>query len=177
MRTSVRRLTAVAITTAVAAGSTLVAAPAPAATNLYAASAGTWLNSQLTKGLVHNGQFNSDDYGLSLDVYFAMKALNRPGIADSILNAVRAHAPTYVGAGSERFAGPTAKLTTAVLADGRNPRSFGGLDLVTRLQRRVVRTGPQTGRAVDHSTFGDFSNTIGQAFTVRALSGLHSSLA
>ncbi|MDX6300824.1 MAG: hypothetical protein QOF53_2038, partial [Nocardioidaceae bacterium] len=175
MRTSVRRLSAVAVTTAVAAGSTLVAAPAPAATNRYAATATTWLNAQLTKGLIHNDQFNVLDYGLSLDEYFALKALGRPRIAASILDAVRRNPRKYIEFDSDTFAGATAKLATAVLTDGRDPRSFGGVNLVRRLQGLVVTKGAQTGRAVDQGT--DFSNTIGQSFTVRALSGAHSGLA
>src|SRR4051794_16327323 len=130
MRTSVRRLSAVALTTAVAAGSTLVAAPAPAATNRYAATATTWLNAQLTKGLVHNDQFDIDDFGLSLDEYFAMKTLGRPRIADSILNAVGARADEYIQFNGDFSAGATAKLATAVELDRRNPRSFGGFNLV-----------------------------------------------
>jgi hypothetical protein len=176
MRTSARRLTAVALTTAVAAGSTLVAAPAPAATNRYAATATTWLNDQLTKGLVHNDQFDFDDYGLSLDEYFALKTLGRPRIAGSILAAVRRNPAAYIEFQGDTFAGATAKLATAVLTDGRNPRSFGGVNLVRRLQGLVVTKGAQTGRAVDQGA-SDFSNTIGQAFTVRALSGAHSGLA
>jgi hypothetical protein len=49
------------------------------------------------------------------------------------------------------------------------------VNLVRRLQGLVVTKGAQTGRAVDQGT--DFSNTIGQSFTVRALSGAHSGLA
>ena len=175
MRTSARRLAAVALTTAVAAGSTLVAAPAPAATNGYAASATTWLNRQLTHGLVHNDQFHFDDYGLSLDVYFALKTLGRPGIAASILDAVRRNPTAYIEFQSNASAGATAKLATAVETDGRNPRAFGGVNLVRRLQGLVVTSGAQKGRAVDQGP-SDFSNTIGQAFTVRALSGVHSGL-
>jgi len=174
MRTSVRRLAAVALTTAVATGSTLVAAPAPAATNLYAASAGSWLKGELDNGLVHSGEFT--DYGLSLDVYFAMKAVNRQRVADSILNAVRRNPRGYIEFQSDTFAGATGKLATAVLSDGRNPRSFGGVNLIRRLQGLVVTSGAQTGRAKDQGAT-DFSNTIGQAFTVRALSGAHSRLA
>jgi hypothetical protein len=176
MRTSARRLAAAALTTAVAAGSTLVAAPAPAATNRYAASATSWLNAQLTNGLVHNDQFGIDDYGLSLDEYFALKALGRPRIAGSILDAVRRNPRAYIEFESNTFAGATAKLATAVLTDGRNPRSFGGVNLVRRLQGLVVTSGAQAGRAKDQGAT-DFSNTIGQAFTVRALSGAHSGLA
>jgi hypothetical protein len=177
MHTSTRRLAAVVISTAVAAGSTLVAAPAQAVTNTYAGSAATWLTRQLTHGLVHNNQYKTDDYGLSLDVYFALKVLGRPDAAASVLRAVDDDPGAYVGAGTESYAGATGKLATAVELGGRAPRSFGGVDLVTRLEGLVhVAPGAQQGRASDVSTYGDFSNTIGQAWVVRALGGAHSAL-
>jgi hypothetical protein len=177
MHTLTRRLVAVAVSAAVAGGSTLVAAPAQAVANTYAASAATWLTGQLTRGLVHNGQYKTDDYGLSLDVYFALKALGRADAASSVLRAVDDDPGAYVGTGTESYAGATGKLATAVEVAGRAPRSFGGLDLVTRLEA-LVSTAPtaQLGRASDVSSYGDFSNTIGQGWVVRALGGAHSAL-
>ena len=52
MRTSLRRLGAVATTTALALGG-LLASPAQAAPNSYAAPAASWLTGQLPGGLVH----------------------------------------------------------------------------------------------------------------------------
>jgi hypothetical protein len=177
MHTFARRLAAVATITAVAGASTLVAAPAQAAPNSYAASAATWLTSQLTHGLVHNNQYKNDDYGLTLDVYFALKALGRSDAAASVLRAVDDKPGAYVGNGAERYAGATGKLATAVEVGGRAPRSFGGVDLVGRLEA-LVNTTPtaQLGRASDVSSFGDYSNTIGQGWVVRALGGARSPL-
>jgi hypothetical protein len=74
----------------------------------------------------------------------------------------------YIGVGRESYAGPTAKLLTAVKADRRKPRDFGGVNLVARLADRVrTGDGPQRGRARDRSEYGDYSNTIGQSFVVR----------
>ncbi len=76
MRTSARRLGAVALTAALVSGSALVAPAAQAAPNSYAYSGGTWLSDQLTNGVVHNDQYDFDDYGLSLDVFFALDKLD-----------------------------------------------------------------------------------------------------
>ncbi|MEO5710898.1 MAG: prenyltransferase/squalene oxidase repeat-containing protein, partial [Nocardioidaceae bacterium] len=134
---------------------------------------------QLSGGLVHNQQFDYDDYGLSLDVFFALDALHtRPRAARSVLNAVAADPGAYVGSGAESYAGATGKLATAVKLAGRNPRSFGGVNLVARLQQRVhTAQDAQHGRATDQSQYGDYSNTIGQTFVVRGLAGAGSSLA
>ena len=179
MRTPARRLGAVALSAALVAGPALVPTPAQAATNYYSYSAAGWLSSQLSGGLVHNDQFDFDDYGLSLDLFFALDALRtRRAAAASVLNAIDDAPGSYIGSGTESFAGATGKLATAAELAGRNPRSFGGVDLVARLQERIhTAADAQHGRGVDQSEFGDFSNTIGQSFVVRGLSGARSGLA
>jgi Tfp pilus assembly protein FimT len=178
MRTSPRRLGAVALSVALVASPALVATPAQAATNAYSYSAAGWLSRQLTGGLVHNGQYDFDDYGLSLDVFLALDALGtRSTAAASVLNAVDDDPGAYIGAGTESYAGATGKLATAVELAGRNPRSFGGVNLVARLQQRVhTAADAQRGRGTDESQYGDFSNTIGQSFVVRGLSGGRSNM-
>lgn len=182
MRTLARRLAAVATTTAVAAGGTLVAPPAQAATNDYAASAASWLTRQLDGGVVHNDQFDFDDYGLSIDVFFALRSLGRPAAASSVIRALRANPEAYYTfTGGHVFAGQVGKLAAAVDVHGGTPRSFGGANLVTLLQGRVDRTATaQRGRALDAGTTADFpdsGNTIGQSWVVRALAGSDSPLA
>jgi hypothetical protein len=182
MRKPARRLGAVAATAALVTGPVLVApltSPAEARTNSYSSSAAGWLSRQLTGGLVHNDSFGGfDDYGLSLDVFFALDALRtRPRAAASVLDALAKNPGAYVGTGTESYAGATGKLATAVELAGRNPRSFGGLNLVKRLEALVhTARDAQQGRASDQSSFGDFSNTIGQSFVVRALAGAKSRL-
>jgi hypothetical protein len=179
MRTPARRLGAVALSAALVAGPALVVQPAQAATNSYSYSAAGWLSRQLSGGLVHNDQFDFDDYGLSLDVFLALDALGtRRSAAASVLNALDDAPTAYVGSGTESYAGAAGKLATAVELAGRNPRAFGGLDLVARLQDRIhTAADAQLGRGVDQSQYGDYSNTIGQSFVVRGLSGAGSSLA
>ena len=181
MRTSARRLGAVAITitAALVSGSALVAPAAQAAPNSYAYSGGTWLADQLTGGLVHNDQYDFDDYGLSLDVYFALTDLaTRPATSASILDAIEEDPEAYISYESDHYAGSTGKLAAAVQTEGEDPTDFGGVDLVTRLEGLVDTTHEgEIGRGVDQSSYGDNSNTIGQAWVVRALVGADSARA
>lgn len=63
------------------------------------------------------------------------------------------------------YAGATAKLAlTVALADG-DPRDVAGIDLIEQLQR--LEDG--SGRYRDDSSYGDFSNLLGQSFGILAL--------
>jgi hypothetical protein len=176
---AVRRLVAGTTVAALAVtGTSLATAPARAAApNPRAGSAAGWLADQLTNGLVHNNQFDSDDHGLSLDVYLALQGLDaRPSAGSSVIGALRADPASYVQVGGGMYAGAYGKLATAVELAGERPRSFGGLNLISDLEGLVVKTGDAAGRARDKSQYGDFSNTIGQAYVVRALARAHSDL-
>src|SRR5690242_20913463 len=59
----------------VAAGSSASAAQKP----INPDTSATWLSKQLTGGVVHNDQFDFDDYGLTADVGFALAALEGNG--------------------------------------------------------------------------------------------------
>ncbi|MFI5430279.1 prenyltransferase/squalene oxidase repeat-containing protein [Aeromicrobium sp. UC242_57] len=62
------------------------------------------------------------------------------------------------------------QLATAVEAssDDADATAFGGQNLIATVESRVVASGDEAGRAVD-SGFADYSNSIGQAWVVRAL--------
>ena len=73
------------------------------------------------------------------------------------------------------YAGATAKAAVLALVRDKNPRTFGGVDLVTQLEGRVATAAPITGRIEDaydpaDPFGGDFANVIGQAYAARALS-------
>lgn len=141
-----------------------------------------WLTSQLTSGLVHNSQYNFDDYGLSADVAIALNAVGgHAATVNQISNAVAQHVESYItgtdfGYPGDEYAGATAK--TLVLAEeaGADPRSYGPnkVDLVTRLESMVSSSGPTTGRLEDKvdpkdSSGADYANTLGQALAARGL--------
>ena len=74
---------------------TVLAGPAQADRADYA---GDWLESQLTDSVVHNDQFDFDDYGLTLDFGFALKALGGHGSAvRGIRDAMTEHVGDYTG--------------------------------------------------------------------------------
>lgn len=137
----------------------------------------TWLKSQLTDGLVHNDQYDFDDYGLSIDFGLALaEAGGQDTAVDQISSAVQAKITGYVGDGqTESYAGSVAKAATFASVAGDDPRAYGGTDLVATLEERVLDGGPAAGRIQDKSEFGDFANSLGQAFAVQALDAAGSS--
>lgn len=137
-----------------------------------AVSAADWQASQLTRGRIHNGQFDFDDWGLTIDSVFALAAvgghradIDRAGTAIE-RNYYRAYA-TFSG---DRFAGPMAKvlLLTAVL--GENPADFGGRNVRRQLLALAAKPGAgfESGRLRDEGTL-DYSNTISQSLGVLGL--------
>lgn len=166
----VRRAT-LALTTTTALALSLAAVPSQAATPQAGASAG-WLSRQLTNGVVHNDQYDYDDYGLSLDIFYALNALDlRAKKQAAVLDAIESKIPDYTTYAGTTYSGPVAKLLAAVETAGIDPSTYGDGSLLPTLQSLVVTTGPETGRAKDDDAGGnDYSNTIGQAFAVRALS-------
>ena len=155
------------------AGSLLVAltaltGPASAATASPAGQGAGWLAGQLTGGLVHNDQYDIDDYGLTADTGIALADLggHRPAVR-RLSRALAHHVSDFIGDGTtEAYAGATAKAAVLARAAHKNPRSFGGVDLVSRLGGLVT----SSGRIRDTSQYGDYANVIGQSYAVSALS-------
>jgi hypothetical protein len=173
--TSMRRIAAALVAPALAVGTLALAPSAEAAPNSYAYSSARWLEDQLTGGLVHNGQYDFDDYGLSIDVFLALNELGtRPAAQSSIITALESHVADYTTYATNTYAGATAKLTVAAQAADEDPTAFGDVDLVAQLEELVVDNGSSAGRAEDafeagDPEGGDYSNSIGQSFAVRAL--------
>lgn len=134
--------------------------------------AGSWLKGELTDGLMVGGGFT--DYGLTLDAGFALdQAGDSAGVA-LVNKAIQPKINDYIsgdafGDKGSTYAGPVAKAATFARVAGANPTSYGGINLVTRLEERVSTIAPIVGRIEDKSTYGDYANTIGQSYAVRAL--------
>jgi hypothetical protein len=166
-------LTSIVASTALVAG---VTAPAQAATP-SARSAGGWLGSELSRQNPFE-QEGFPSYGPTLDAFFALSDLRMgPKVRRKVLNTFEANTYGYVGDNGESYAGPTGKLITALQVQGVRVGQYADGDLFDRLEARVDTTGQDAGRAKDASAFGDYSNTIGQTWVVRALSKGRSSLA
>jgi hypothetical protein len=177
----------VAAATIASLAATLAPSPATAASSYDPqprAQGAAWLAGQLTDDLVHNEQFQFDDIGLSIDVALGLDAAGKKAtVVKAITKAVAKNVAFYVGDGDQGiYAGPTAKAAVLAETQGRNPRSFGGLDLVAQLESRVATAAPIAGRIQDAydptSEFGgDFANVIGQAYAAQALSDATSAVA
>ncbi|MCW2815149.1 MAG: hypothetical protein JWN84_2604 [Nocardioides sp.] len=170
---------------AVAAGLAVgVPAPATAAVDQAPTAEGaTWLVSQLTDDLVFNPNFGGFvDFGLSIDVGLALDAVDRaPAQVAETSDALAAQIDGYItgeafGDAGSTYANSVAKALTFAQAAGDDPRSYGGVDLVSRLEGRVATTGDGAGRISDVSTFGDNANIIGQSFAARGLDAAGSTL-
>lgn len=158
----------------VASPTAVQAAPATAPADRTAA----WLANQLTDGVIHNDQYDFDDVGLSIDTGLAADALGESAVVSKVAAGVSAQVGGYVGDGTtESYAGALGKAATFAEVAGRDPRAFGGIDLITRLEQRVTASGAAAGRVVDASEFGDYANTLSQSFAVQALEGASSASA
>ncbi|WP_255632465.1 prenyltransferase/squalene oxidase repeat-containing protein [Amycolatopsis sp. TNS106] len=150
----------------------LVAAPAAAAaTHNKADAAAGWLARQLTDGERFEADFGGQkfpDQGLTIDAIFAFAAA---GVSDT--NAGKAIAwlakpeitTGYVGSGTEAYAGAHAKLLLAAQVRGKDPASFGGVDLKAGLLSLLT----PSGRFSDRSEYGDYSNALTQSLALLAL--------
>ena len=189
-----RRAT-IALTTSVLVTTGLAAAPAanaaPGDVKPRAVAAADWLAAQLEGGLVTSEYQDLDtgdwiaytDYGLTLDFFYAFDGLGvKRAVRRDILDAIEPQVESYTG-DQYRYAGATGKLLTAVQQQGIDPSTYGDGDLVGVLEGLVhTASDSEQGRAKD--TFdpsdewaGDYSNTLGQSFVVRALTAADSDLA
>jgi len=147
----------------------------------------TWLEAQLTDGLVFNPNFGGfDDYGLSIDVALGLDAVggHDPAVQE-ITDAIAANLSSYTsyptGDSTHVLAGSLGKALALATSAGRDGNAFGGTDLVADLEAQVATDAPIAGRIQD--TFdptqqfeADFSNVIGQAFAVQGLDAEASAL-
>lgn len=107
-------------------------------------------------------------YGLVADAVLALDAAGTgQSAANEAARQLSQHVVDYVGFGdpTEIAAGSIAKLLNVAIAQGIDPKAFGGFDLVATL------TGLEqpNGRFSDVSKYGDNSNTFGQSFALIGL--------
>lgn len=173
-----RRLRAlVAVATLTVTALTLVGGPAQAATTdpRPVAIGASWLEGQLTGGLIHNDQYDFDDIGLTIDAGVSLASIGgHASTVDQISTAVATDIDSYTAYPGHTLAGSIAKAAAFAIAAGDDPTSYGGHNLITDLEARVAASSPIQGRIQDAYTPGpfesDFANVIGQAFAARALS-------
>ena len=177
---SLRRLGAIVVSTALAVGVTITGT-SPAQAGAPQDQATRWLATQLSNGVVHNDEFDFDDYGLTADVGFALHSAGDHertvrDIRKALAKNVRSWTTGADFGSDDVYAGSTAKALVFAQISAGNPRDFGGTNLVKQLNRLVLMDGP-VGRIKDRSSSGDFANTIGQAYAARGLAVSKSSKA
>jgi hypothetical protein len=153
----------------------MLAAPASAQAPAAASSATSWLATQLTNGVVHNDQWDFDDYGLTADIALSMDQVGGDAaMVRQIRRSMASHVGAYTTGGdpattTERYSGAVAKSLVLAQVTGADPRNYGGLDLVAQAEGLVTAGGPSAGRLADVSEYGDYANTFGQALAARGL--------
>ncbi len=157
-------------------------ASAPAHDTTAVRAGASWLNRQVTHGAVHNDQYDTDDYGLGIDVALALHAVDeQPATVRAISDRLATHLAAYTapGYGTVTSAGGTAKAVVLAQAVGADPASYGGTDLVAQLERTVADHGPAAGRIQDvldpkEASAADYANVVGQAYAVEGLTAADS---
>ncbi len=142
--------------------------------------AAEWLAGELTNGLMLAK--TGPDFGLTIDTGMALSTVAGQGATvTAINNALEPRIGEYVGDGTkESYAGPLAKAAAFARMAKKNPTSYGGINLITRLEERTANVPadpaaqPQAaavaGRVSDKSEYGDYANVVGQSYAVLALS-------
>ena len=114
-------------------------------------SAPHWLGRQLTDGLVHNDQFDFDDYGLTVDVGFALAAIGATAArCASIRNGAR-HARRRARPPASTSAAPTCtparrpRRSSSPRPSARDPRRSAASTWSRGSQRWSSTAGPTDG--------------------------------
>ncbi|WP_374456401.1 prenyltransferase/squalene oxidase repeat-containing protein [Nocardioides sp.] len=187
------RSAAVALSTVALGAGVLAAPPASAeptpALRAAKAAGGTdstpstiaaeWIAGELSNGLMMGK--SAPDFGLTIDTGMSLSTVaSQGGTVTAINNSLEPRIAEYVGDGTkESYAGPLAKAATFARVAKKNPTSYGGINLIARLEERTANVPadpaaqPQAaaiaGRVFDKSEFGNHANVIGQSYAVRAL--------
>ena len=143
---------AVALSTAALAAGVLAAPPASAeptpALRAAKAAGGTdstpstiaaeWIAGELSNGLMVGT--SGPDFGLTIDTGMALSTVaSQGGTVTAINNSLEPRIAEYVGDGTkESYAGPLAKAATFARVAKKNPTSYGGINLITRLEERTA---------------------------------------
>lgn len=144
------------------------AAAGPATSSDPTLVAAHYLEQQLVATGFVLQSFGYPDLGLTADAILALDAAGTGQDAAAAATQILVDDPVaYTGFGDpkEVYAGAVAKLLNVAVAQGIDPGSVGGFDLVSTL------TGLEqtNGRFSDVSAYGDYSNTFGQSFALIGL--------
>ena len=169
-RISLRRLGAAAVATTLAliVTSTGSADGASATGQRAATSADKWLKGQMKNGFLES-QYGAS-YGASVDAALSFVLAGDTAAAGQVADALAGKLGDYIsgdafGDAGSTYSGSVAKAAVLYQALGRDATNVGGVNLVSRLEAQVQASG----RIQDTSTYGDYANTLGQAYAAGAL--------
>ncbi len=149
-----------------------------------------WLSRQLEPdGTLQNPLGGAlPDHGLMIDTLYAMHASGDAALAAPIVSFMEQHATDYFtwdglipDQGFENIivGGAAAKVLVAAEIAGRDPRNFGGIDMVAETQGAITRSGPDRGRISDYAKTPEMAdyvsnnaNMFGQSLGVIGLAGV-----
>jgi len=163
---------ALGCTTAAVPALTAAAQPRAAGSTSVTPLASGWLAGQLVQGSHFVSVYDkvtSPAQGETIDAILAFAAAKDQNAAGAKAIAWLEQSSVltgYIGAGTESYAGATAKLALAAEVRDYNPTHFGKVNLIARLGKLLTRSG----RYSDHSAYGDYSNAFSQALAIIALS-------
>ena len=186
------RSAAVLLSTVLAIGVLVPVSAAAAGERLAARANSQWLAKQLSpEGTLANPNGGAlPDHGLMIDTLYAMHAAGNGDLAAPIVSYLddQHHASDYftwdglvpdMGYDQVIVGGATAKVLVAAETAGRDPRNFGGYDMVAETKGAIMRAGPDKGRVSDYSKNPDLADSVsnnanmfGQAFGVIGLAGV-----
>jgi len=169
-----KRATVASVSLAVMAAAIPVEATADAAPTdrRKGTHAAQWQATQLHKGRIHNGEFDFDDWGLTIDsaIMLAADGTQRRSIRRVTTAIENNYFDEYVTFGRSKFAGPMAKTLLAAKVLDQPVRNFGNKNLRKQVLGLVARHGKgfEFGRLKDRAE-NDYSNTFTQAYGVLGL--------
>lgn len=148
--------------TPAAAVPTAASAPAAAVDVASARAATTWLSRDLVDGRLDGPMAGFVDWGVTIDALLALTATGAPAAArTSVAEALATDGvAAYTKWGVAQY---DAKALVAALAAGKDPRTFGGKDLVAATQAGVTTDGANPGQLRAAGMFGHALAVIGLA--------------
>ncbi len=131
-----------------------------------ATAAAEWIRGELKDGVLFNEQYDVADYSTTVEAAYALLAIEGDGAdLDDVSAALAEGVDAYASPDKDVYAGSTAKLVAFAADTGADATDFGGVDLVAQLEERTA----ENGRISDVSQYGDYANSLGQAWAVRGL--------
>lgn len=136
--------------------------PAAATPPAQSRSAATWLAARVTSGGYVTGLDGAPDLTDTVVIGIALGAAGvAPKTLDAIATYLSKHVDTYATYQGKDRPGALGRLAMLATVAGRDPRTFGGTDLVARILATRTLAGPYAGLLADPLYNGTFNHALG----------------